>query len=113
MLDLEFTNVMPEQYASKSPWWLLLIGLEAYLYRGRTMAEFKAAYEPRLEQFLRAMERAERPKGLAINERSLSSLILESWQTKRFLFNFAARRPIDVDVLFDNCRMRTALVWSR
>ncbi|KAF2471052.1 phosphotransferase enzyme family protein-like protein [Lindgomyces ingoldianus] len=103
VLDLEFTNAMPEQYASESPWWLLLVGPEAYLSRGRTMAEFKAAYEPRLEQFLRAMQRAERAKGLAINERSLSSLMLESWQTNRFWFNFAARKPIDVEVLFDNC----------
>lgn len=46
VLDLEFTNAMPEQYASASPWWLLLVGPEAYLFRGRTMAEFKAAYEP-------------------------------------------------------------------
>ncbi|KAF2428670.1 phosphotransferase enzyme family protein [Tothia fuscella] len=103
VLDLEFTTAMPEQYASESPWWLLLVGPEAYLFRGRTMAEFKAAYEPRLEQFLLAMQRVERAKGLAINERSLSSLVLESWQTKRFWFNFAARKPIDVDVLFDNC----------
>lgn len=103
VLDLEFTNAMPGQFASESPWWLLLVGPEAYLFRGRTTEEFKAAYEPRLEQFLRAMQRVERTKGLAINDRSLSNRMLESWKTNRFWFNFAARRPIDVEALFDNC----------
>jgi hypothetical protein len=27
----------------------------------------------------------------------------ESWLTKRFWFNYAARKPFDVDVLFYNC----------
>lgn len=103
VLDLEFTNAMPEQYASESPWWLLLVGPETYLFRGRTMEEFKAAYEPRLEQFVRAMQRVEEAKGLTTDETSLSSLMLESWHTNRFWFNFAARKLLDVDVLFDNC----------
>lgn len=103
VLDLEYTNAMPEQYVSESPWWLLLVGPEAYLFRGRTIEEFKAAYEPRLEQFVGAMQRVERAKGLTIDETSLSSLMLESWHTKRFWFNFAMRKSIDVDVLFRKC----------
>jgi hypothetical protein len=103
VLDLEFTNAMPSQYASESPWWLLLVGPEAYRFRGRSMEEFLVAYEPRLEQFLQAMQRAERARGIESNEESLSSLMRESWRTKRFWFNFAARKPIDVDVLFDDC----------
>lgn len=103
VLDLEFTNAMPEQYASESPWWLLLVGPEAYLFRGRTIEEFKTVYEPRLEQFVRAMQRVEEAKGLTIDKTSLSSLMLESWHSKRFWFNFATRKPLDVDVLFDNC----------
>ncbi|KAH7414019.1 phosphotransferase enzyme family protein [Phaeosphaeria sp. MPI-PUGE-AT-0046c] len=103
VLDLEFTNAMPEQYASEPPWWLLLVGPEAYLFRGRTIEEFKAAYEPRLEQFVGAMRRVEEAKGLTIDKTSLSSLMLESWRTSRFWFNFAARKSLDVDVIFDNC----------
>ncbi|KAF1989388.1 phosphotransferase enzyme family protein-like protein [Aulographum hederae CBS 113979] len=103
VLDLEFTNAMSEQYASESPWWLLLVGPEAYLFRDRTIAEFKAAYEPRLEQFVRAMQRVETARGLAIDEKSLSNRMLESWQTERFWFNFAARKSLDVEVLYDNC----------
>jgi hypothetical protein len=84
VLDLEFTNAMPERYASESSWWLLLIGPKAYLFRGRTIAEFEAAYKPRLEHFVRAMQRVEEAKGLTIDKTSLSSLMLDSWHTKRF-----------------------------
>jgi hypothetical protein len=56
VLDLEFTNAMPGQYSSEPPWWLLLAGPDSYLFRGRTMEEFLTAYEPRLEQFLQAMQ---------------------------------------------------------
>lgn len=100
--DLEFTNAMPKQYASEAPWWLLLIGPEAYLFRGRTIEEFKAAYEPRFEQFVAAMRRAEAARGIQGIE-CLSDLMAESWRTKTFWFNVATRRPIDVDVLFENC----------
>jgi hypothetical protein len=33
-------------------------------------------------------------------ERSFSELIRDSWNTKRFWFNYAAREPLDVDDLF-------------
>ena len=103
VLDLEFTNAMPGQYSSDPPWWLLLAGPDSYLFRGHTIEEFVAAYEPCLEQFLQAMQRAERARGTLHNEMPLSSLMRESWLTKRFWFNYAARKPFDVEVLFDNC----------
>jgi hypothetical protein len=103
VLDLEFTNSMPGQYSSEPPWWLLLAGPDSYLFRGRTMEELLAAYEPRLEQFLQAMQRAERARGIPQGNNLLSSLMRESWLTKRFWFNYAARKPFDVEVLFYNC----------
>lgn len=103
VLDLEFTNALPSQYASEPPWWLLLAGPDSYLLRGRTIEEFVTAYEPRLEQFLRAMQRAERARGTQQERRLLSSLMRESWTTKRFWFNYIARKPFDVEVLFDKC----------
>lgn len=103
VLDLEFTNAMPSQYSSEPPWWLLLAGPDSYLFRGHTIEEFVAAYEPRLEQFLQAMQRAERAREMPQLEKPLSSLMRESWHTKRFWFSYAARKPFDVDVLFQSC----------
>lgn len=103
VLDLEFTNTMPSQFSSEPPWWLLLAGPDSYLFRGRTIEEFVTAYEPCLEQFLQAMQRAEGARGTLRDEKPLSSLMRESWVTKRFWFNYAARKPFDVETLFDNC----------
>ncbi|KAH7396192.1 phosphotransferase enzyme family protein-like protein [Pyrenochaeta sp. MPI-SDFR-AT-0127] len=103
ILDLEFTNAMPSQYASEPPWWLLLVGPDSYLLRGRTIEDFVEAYEPRLEQFLKAMERAEKAREGSDSEKPLSCLMRESWATKRFWFNYAARKPFDVEVIFDSC----------
>ncbi|KAF2812623.1 uncharacterized protein BDZ99DRAFT_518443 [Mytilinidion resinicola] len=94
---------MPSQYASEPPWWLLLAGPNSYLLRDRTIEEFVEAYESRLEQFLQAMERAERAREGSDGEKPLSCLMRESWATKRFWFNYAARKPFDVEVLFGSC----------
>ena len=67
------------------------------------MEEFVAAYESPLKQFLQAMQRAERARGMLYGGKPLSCLMRESWLTKRFWFNYAARKPFDVEVLFDNC----------
>jgi hypothetical protein len=103
VLDLEFTNAMPSQYASEPPWWLLLVGPDSYVLRGRTIEEFMDAYGPRLEHFLQAMQRVEQTRTEPDGEKLLSSLMRESWVTKRFWFNYAIRKPFDVEVLFDNC----------
>jgi hypothetical protein len=101
VLDLEFTNAMPSQFASEPPWWLLLVGPDSYLLRNRTVEDFVKAYEPRLEQFLKAMERAEKTTAGLNSDPPLSSLMRESWVTNRFWFNYAARKPFDVEVFFD------------
>ena len=79
------------------------MGPDFYLLRGRTIEEFVETYKPRLEQFLKAMERAEKATEGLDNEKPLSCLMRESWATKRFWFNYAARKPLDVEVLFDSC----------
>lgn len=103
VLDLEFTNAMPSQFASEPPWWLLLAGPDSYLLRGRTIEEFVEAYEPRLEQFLEAIARAEKTQGVPNCHKSLACLMRESWATKRFWFNYAIRKPFDVDEIFNSC----------
>jgi hypothetical protein len=101
VLDLEFTNAMPRQFASNAPWWLLLVGPDSYLLRDRTLEEFVEAYEPRLEHFLQAMERMEGARDNVRGTQPLSKLMRESWDTKRFWFNYAARKPFDIEAFFD------------
>ncbi len=102
VLDLEYTNAMPAQFAHSPPWWLLLTGPDIWLEQGHTMEEFITRYQPRLEQFLRALEHVEEEK---TNQRPqsaqrLSSLMRDSWESGDFWFNFAARKSLDVDAIF-------------
>lgn len=63
--------------------------------------EILELYEPRMEQFLRALARVEheveykRPGHLA-----LSARMRDSWRTGRFWFDYAARKSFDVDVVY-------------
>ncbi|KAH9843344.1 phosphotransferase enzyme family protein [Teratosphaeria destructans] len=105
VLDLEFTTAMPSQFASEPPWWLSLAGPDSYLVRGLTLDHFVEAYmyEPRLDQFLAAMEQAEKTHPAAEHHKPLSRLMRESWRSKRFWFNYAARKPFDIDDIFNDC----------
>jgi hypothetical protein len=104
VLDLEFTNTMPSQFASEPPWWLILVGPDSYVLRDHTVEDWVKAYEPRLQHFLQVMERVEEARGdLSDGRTPLSGLMRESWDTKRFWFNYAARKPFDVEPLFEIC----------
>lgn len=102
MLDFEFTNTMPAQFAYDPPWWLLLLGPDIWLER-YSMEEFLARYEPKMEQLLRALKRIE-AKSILIKgdpeERTLSAYMRDSWKTGRFWFNYAARKSLDVDAIY-------------
>lgn len=102
VLDFEFTNTMPAQFAYDLPWWLLLLGPDMWLER-RTMEEFSASYELRMEQFLRALERVEArlaSEGRQSDGPYLSAQMRESWGTKRFWFNYGIRKSFDVDAIY-------------
>lgn len=99
LIDLEFTNAMPAQFTYDPPWWLLLSGPESWLDRG-AMDEFVASYEPRMEQFLLALERVEEGLRLPNGGPPLSTHMRESWKTGRFWFNYAARKSFDIDVVY-------------
>lgn len=104
VLDFEFTNAMPAQFSWDPPWWLLLLGPDMWLER-YSMKEFLSCYEPRLEQFLRALERVEMesaPRQDQLEEPRLSTRMREAWETKRFWFDFAARKSLDVDTVYWN-----------
>lgn len=50
------------------------------------------------------MERVEKTgQGSNDGEKPLSCLMRGSWTTKRFWFDYAARKPFDVEVFFDTC----------
>jgi hypothetical protein len=104
LLDFEFTNTMPAQFVYDPPWWLLLLGPDIWLER-YSMKEFLACYVPRMEQFLRALERVE-TKLTSTKEQSeelrLSARMRDSWKTGRFWFNYAARKSLDVDAVYWN-----------
>ena len=102
VLDFEFTNAMPAEFTYDPPWWLLLSGPEVWLERC-AMDEFVTLYEPRMEQFLRALERVETEMALEVKQPgglSLSTRMRDSWTTGRFWFDYAARKSFDVDTIY-------------
>ncbi|GAB7357568.1 hypothetical protein MBLNU459_g0079t1 [Dothideomycetes sp. NU459] len=102
VIDLEYTNAMPAQFTYDPPWWLLLSGPEIWLER-YTMTEFQTLYEPRMEQFLRALCRVESGVEFSPDQSSavrLSERMREAWQKKRFWFNYAARKSFEVDIIY-------------
>ncbi|CAI7644285.1 unnamed protein product [Penicillium bialowiezense] len=102
VVDWEFTNAMPAEFTYDPPWWLLLAGPEDWLERCE-MDEFVKLYEPRMEQFLRALERVESEKAAEIRQSdhlSLSARMRDSWRTGRFWFDHAARKSFDVDIIY-------------
>jgi hypothetical protein len=63
LLDFEFTNVMPAQFAYDLPWWLILQPPGIGVSEGKQ--EFLDLFEPRKEQFIYAIERVEARSALA------------------------------------------------
>lgn len=63
------------------------------------MSKFLKLFEPRKEQFLRAMERAEASLPLTPGPR-LCSQMRESWDTGRFWFNLASRSSFQLDDIY-------------
>lgn len=102
VLDVEFTNVMPVQFTYDPPWWLLLSGPEVWVERG-AIDEFRSLYEPRMEQFLKALEEVETtspPNQQQLDKPRLSARMRESWASGRFWFDYAARRSFDIDAIY-------------
>ncbi|KAH7110119.1 phosphotransferase enzyme family protein-like protein [Dendryphion nanum] len=101
ILDFEFSNTMPAQFSYDPPWWLLLLGPDMWL-ENRSMSEFMVRYVPRMEQFLRALERVETrslSEGGQSNSR-LSVRMRDSWATGRFWFDYGIRKSFDIDAVY-------------
>ncbi|CRK21857.1 hypothetical protein BN1723_012499 [Verticillium longisporum] len=102
VLDFEFTNAMPAQFSYDPPWWLLLSGPELWLDR-RGMEEFRGLYEPRMEQFLQALELVEDMRVAeeqALTGPRLSTQMRDSWRSGRFWFDYAARKSFVIDTVY-------------
>ncbi|KAK6860538.1 hypothetical protein PG995_004174 [Apiospora arundinis] len=108
VIDLEFTNVLPAQFAYDVPWWLVLSNPATSISNGDKQ-QFLDLFEPRMEQYIRAMKRAEAklsPPLPATGEqppRLLSARLRDSWDSGRFWFNLASRSSFDVDEIYWNC----------
>ncbi|TQV95355.1 Protein kinase-like domain [Cordyceps javanica] len=100
VFDLEFTNAMPAQFACDPPLSLFKVLPGSALDRGY-FAWFLHMYEPVLEQFLDAMRREELKLGDELcGQTPLSSLMRNSWETKRVWFNFGLTHSDYVDAIF-------------
>ncbi|KAJ5969494.1 hypothetical protein N7501_005742 [Penicillium viridicatum] len=102
ILDFEFTNAIPAEFIYNPSWWLLLSGPEMWLKR-YAKEDFLTLYKPRMEQFLRALERVEIEMALEVKQPggpSLSARMRDLWRTGRFWFDYAARKRFDVDTIY-------------
>jgi hypothetical protein len=101
VLDFEFTNTMPAQFAYDPPWWLLLLGPDMWLEH-HSIEDFTTGYVPRMEQFLRVLEQVEVRMGMegSGSNPPLSAQMRDSWTTERFWFNYGIRKSFDIDAVY-------------
>ena len=68
------------------------------------MEDFEALYVPRLERFLQAMVKVEAKQVVGPHREtvSLASRMRDSWESKRFWFNYGIRKGWNVDVVYWN-----------
>jgi hypothetical protein len=84
VIDWEFTYAAPAEFAHSPPFWLLL---ERPEYWPEGLSDWAAAYEPRLQIFLRvlvAREQARIEDGTLGPENTLSARVRESWERGDF-----------------------------
>lgn len=101
LLDFEFRNVMPAQFAYDLPWWLILREPGIEVSEGEAGKQrFLDLFEPRKEQFIHAMERVESRSARPAGKPLLSARMRESWDSGRFWFNLASRNSVDFDQIY-------------
>lgn len=66
LLDFEFTNVMPAQFAYDPPWWLILQPPGIGVSEGKQ--KFLDLFKPWKEQFIHAIERVKARLALPARE---------------------------------------------
>ncbi|OHE94203.1 phosphotransferase enzyme family protein [Colletotrichum orchidophilum] len=99
IFDLEFSNAMPTQFARDPPLWLHRV-LPGQCLEKDFFPWFLQSYQPYLDQFLDAMKRVEARSQARDGEKPLSTLMLESWTSKRCWLNYAAHHADHSDALY-------------
>ncbi|KAI4669101.1 uncharacterized protein J4E79_001144 [Alternaria viburni] len=87
VLDFEFCNALPAQFAHDPPWWLTILRPTTWIDNDFYFGALKDRLEPHIEQFLQVMEKKEREMGGTVVP--LSARMRDSWTSNRFWFNIA------------------------
>lgn len=99
VIDWEYTNAMPAQFASDPPLWLLGMLPEQCLERN-LFPWYRRTYPDCLIEFLDAMKSVEDRKGkVEDGSEPLSDLMRKSWESGQCLFNYAANNLDLVDAI--------------
>ena len=95
VVDWEFTNALPMDFACSSPHWLLL---DFPGFSPDDLVTWAKKYDARLPVFLRTLREVEKASGDAHN--TLSSRMKASWETGDFWITLGARSSFDFDAIF-------------
>ncbi|KAG7287090.1 hypothetical protein NEMBOFW57_006593 [Staphylotrichum longicolle] len=100
VIKWEFTYSAPTDFSLGPPWWLLLQAPDDWR---AGLDDWVAHYEPRLQIFLRALEKKEEwliEQGRLSETGRLSTRMRKSWQTGHFWVVYAARRSWAFDGIY-------------
>lgn len=99
IIDWEFTYAATSQFSLDPPWWLLLDTPDQW---DAGIDNWITIYEPRLETWISAMEKAEEDTRLnnGIAGVPLSTYMHESWETGRLWLTYAARKSWAFETIF-------------
>jgi hypothetical protein len=102
VLDFEFTNTFPAQFASDPPWWLFLISPAIWFDGGYKKRGVESWYEPLLERSLKAMEKEEAILDMQARKGfiPLSLRMRDSWDSGRFWFDYTIKSSWEVDAVY-------------
>ncbi|KAK1964925.1 hypothetical protein LY78DRAFT_638550 [Colletotrichum sublineola] len=99
IFDLEFTNAMPAQFARDPPLWLHRV-LPGQCLDRDFFPWFLKTYQPYLDLFIVAMKKIEKGGQAENGQKPLSTMMLESWASKRCWFNYAAHHADHIDAIY-------------
>lgn len=97
VIDWEFAYSAPTQFVLDPPWWLLFETPEMWKPGG--VDEWRKAYEPKLDIWLKAMEDQEDGAPF-LDGQPLSAYMSDSWETGRFWLNYAAMKSWAFDAVY-------------
>ncbi|CAN9191720.1 unnamed protein product [Alternaria alternata] len=100
VVNFEFWNALPAQFAHGPPWWLTSLRPDEWIDRGFDFGALKSRLEPHVEQFLQVMEKVEKEKATDGPVALLSVPMRDSWISGRFWFNLAMDDSWTIDAVY-------------